>query len=200
MRLTAVVLTLDAERELPPCLAGLGFADEILVIDSGSRDRTCEIAADRGARVLQRPLERFDDQRNWAQAQATHPWVVFVDSDEEVSAELAQEIGRCLERSAAAGHAAYAIPRRNYFLGKRMRHCGWGRDRVVRLLRRDAARWEGSVHEKPRIEGTVGKLAEPLEHHPDHPPASLPFGRAWSTPLAPCPIATSYFCGLECWP
>jgi len=188
--LTAIVLTLNSERDVGDCLAQLGFADEILVVDSGSRDRTRDLAAAAGARVLERPLDRFDAQRNWAQEQAAHPWVLFVDSDERVPKELGREVravvdadgepahaafaiprrnyflGRLIRHDGEPAHAAFAIPRRNYFLGRLIRHCGWGRDRVTRLLRRDAVRWEGPVHEKPRVRGTVGRLGTALEHHP----------------------------------
>ncbi len=162
-RLTAIVLTGDCQEQLPGCLESLGFADEILVVDSGSRDRTREIASAHGARVLEHPLERFDEQRNWAQQQADTDWVLFVDSDERVSPELAQEVRAAL---AGGGEAdAYSMPRRNHFLGRWIRRCGWGNDRVTRLLRRAAVRWEGAVHEKPRIDGTEGSLQAPLIHH-----------------------------------
>ena len=163
MRLSAIVLTLDAEQDLPACLEGLGFADEILVVDAGSTDRTREIATAAGARVLQHPMERFDEQRNWAQDQAGGDWLLFVDADERVPPELAGEIRGAIQEE---GPAAYALRRRNHFLGKRIRHCGWNRDRVVRLLRRGCARWEGRVHERPRLTGSVGELRSPLDHHP----------------------------------
>ena len=166
MPLTAIVLTLNAERVLEDCLGGLGFADEILVVDSGSRDRTPEIASAHGAKVLRRKLERFDAQRNWAMERASSPWVLFVDADERVPAELAAEIRATLERAGDGGPDAYSIPRINYFLGRRMRFGGWGSDRVVRLMRRRKVRWEGPVHEKPRGAGAVGALRNALIHHP----------------------------------
>jgi len=163
-RLTAIVLARDSAPTLPRCLERLRFADEILVVDDGSADRTREIAVADGARVLSRRLDRFDAQRNWAQQQARSPWVVFIDSDEEVPEALGQEIRARV--ASDGGCAAFAIPRRNYFLGRRMRGAGWASDHVVRLLRRDAARWEGAVHEHPRVSGRVGRLATPIEHHP----------------------------------
>jgi glycosyltransferase involved in cell wall biosynthesis len=162
-RLTAVVLTGNCQDQLPECLESLGFADTILVVDSGSSDATREIAAAHGARVVEHPLERFDEQRNWAQDQAETEWVLFVDSDERVSPELGREIRSVLEGGGAA--AAYSVPRRNHFLGRWIRHCGWGRDRVTRLLRPSQARWHGSVHEKPEVNGRIGVLGSPLIHH-----------------------------------
>jgi glycosyltransferase involved in cell wall biosynthesis len=161
---TAIVLARDCEADLDACLPRLRFARELLVVDDRSRDGSRQVAARHGARVLERPLARFDEQRNFAQAAARTDWVLFVDSDERVPEALAREIG---ERVAApASHAAFSIPRRNHFLGRPMRGGGWSRDRVVRLLRRDAARWEGAVHERPRVSGEVGSLTSPLEHHP----------------------------------
>ncbi|MGD8374690.1 MAG: glycosyltransferase family 2 protein [Acidobacteriota bacterium] len=165
MSLTAIVLCRDAERDLPACLGSLAFADEILVVDSGSRDRSREIASDRGARVLERPLDGFDDQRNWAQARAAGDWVLFIDADERVPPALAAEIRDALSTDGPAP-AAWSIPRRNHFLGRPMARCGWGRDRVTRLLRPGRARWQGRVHEVPVVQGAVGRLQKPLEHHP----------------------------------
>jgi len=163
-RLTAIVLARDSAPTLPRCLESLRFADEVVVVDDGSVDRTRELAAALGARVVARRLDRFDTQRNWAQEQARSPWVLFIDSDEQVPEGLAREIRE--QVAGNAGCAAFAIPRRNYFLGRRMRGSGWASDQVVRLLRRDAARWEGAVHERPRVAGRVGRLTTPLEHHP----------------------------------
>ncbi|TDI13780.1 MAG: glycosyltransferase family 2 protein [Acidobacteria bacterium] len=162
-RLTAIVLTGNCQDSLPGCLESLDFADEILVVDSGSSDRTREIALAHGARVLEHPLERFDEQRNWAQQQADTDWVLFVDSDERVPPELAEEIRTLLTSGTDAD--AYSMPRKNHFLGRRIRRCGWGSDRVTRLLHRHAVRWEGAVHEKPRVRGKVGVLRTPLTHH-----------------------------------
>jgi len=164
LRLTAIVLTRNCEATLAGCLAGLRFADEVLVVDDESTDRTGEIAAAAGARVLGRKLDRFDAQRNWAQEQARSPWVVFIDSDERVPEPLAREIQERVGND--GGCAAFSIPRRNHFLGRPMRGSGWASDRVVRLFRRNAARWEGAVHERPRVSGRVGRLAAALEHHP----------------------------------
>jgi glycosyltransferase involved in cell wall biosynthesis len=161
-QLTAIVLTGDCQDQLPECLDSLAFADRILVVDSGSRDSSLEIARGRGAQVLEHPLDRFDEQRNRAQEHAETPWVLFVDSDERVPPELAREIRRAVEDDR---HAAYDMPRLNHFLGRPIRRCGWGRDRVVRLLRRSAVRWEGAVHEKPRVDGSVGSLRAALVHH-----------------------------------
>jgi glycosyltransferase involved in cell wall biosynthesis len=162
-RLTAVVLARDEERDLDRCLRSLIWVDEILVIDDRSTDATASIAA-RYGRVLARPLERFDAQRNFALEQASHLWALFVDADEVVSDALAAEIRAELARPRAE---AFAILRRNWFLGRPMRFGGWQGDWQVRLGRVERGRWSGSVHEAWRFEGQVGRLRARLDHFGD---------------------------------
>ena len=138
--LTAIVPTRDEERNIAECLATLGFADEILVVDSGSTDRTRELAAAvPRTRVLQHEYRGNGPQCNWAMDQAAHPWVLIVDADERVPPGLAGEIDRLL----AAGPPSdqYFVRRENVFLGQVVRHSGWGTDRLVRFLRRGTARY-----------------------------------------------------------
>jgi glycosyltransferase involved in cell wall biosynthesis len=166
VKISAVIITKNEEAMLPECLRSLGWVDEIVVVDSGSTDRTVEIAAQHGARV-----SRFDDwpgfgpQKNRALELATGDWVFSIDADERVSRELAAEIRAVA--GGAGGHSAYAVPRLSSYCGRYMRHSGWWPDYVTRLFRRGSARFSDDlVHERLIVDGTVGKLAGTLVHEP----------------------------------
>ena len=162
--LTVIIPTYDEEESLPDCLASVRFADEILVVDSFSTDRTLEIARQHGARIVQREYGYSAQQKNWAIPQASHEWVLLVDADERVTPPLRDEILRLLEQGPAAD--GYWIRRSNFFLGKRIRFCGWGSDRVIRLFRRDVARYQDrQVHAEIDLPEPLPALASPLEHH-----------------------------------
>jgi len=162
--LTAIIPTLNEERNIAECLATLGFADEILVVDSGSTDRTREIAAGVSrVRVLEHEYLGNGPQCNWAMDQATNPWVLIVDADERVPAELAREIEAVLEQG--DGPPIYYLRRENWFLGSPVRHSGWGSDRLVRLLKRGAARYpERRVHADIDVTGSAPTLSTALRH------------------------------------
>ena len=164
MSISAVVLTQDEERHIGECLAGLTWCDELLVLDSGSADRTVTIAREMGARVEERPFDNYPRQRNAAMELARHGWILFVDADERVPPELAAEIRTASEDLEAAG---YWIPRRNYIVGRWVRHAGWYPDYQPRLLRRGHARWDElrEVHEVVIFEGPQAYLKNALLHH-----------------------------------
>ena len=171
--LSVIVPTFNEEETLPLCLDSVAFADEILVVDSFSTDRTIEIARARGARVVQREYGYSAQQKNWAIPQAAHEWVLLVDADERVTAELRDEILRTLSDGPKAD--GYWIRRANHFLGKRIRFCGWGSDRVIRLFRRDVSRYQDrQVHAEIDLPGPLPVLAHPLEHH-----TFRSFGQYW---------------------
>ena len=167
--LTAIVPVLNEERNIADCLASLQFADEILVVDSGSSDRTREIAGASGhphLRILEHEYRGNGPQCNWAMDQAAHPWILIVDADERVPAELAAEISQTL----AAGPRAdqYAVKRENVFLDRVIRHSGWGTDRLVRFLRKGSARYpERRVHADIAVggRGPVPTFRTPLLHY-----------------------------------
>ncbi len=160
---TAVVLARDEERHLPDCLATLGWADEVFVLDSGSTDGTTEIARAAGARVETHPFANFSIQRAHALSRVATPWLLFVDADERVPAGLADEIRRTLEAPKAFG---YWIPRHNYFWGHRLQGGGWWPDFQLRLLCVERARYdaERAVHEVAQVDGPTGYLETPLIH------------------------------------
>lgn len=164
-KLTAIVPTFNEEENIADCLAALSFADEILVVDSFSTDRTEAIArAVPKVRFLQHEYRGNGPQCNWAMEQAAHPWILIVDADERVTPALAGEIEALLERGPSADH--YFLRRENVFLGSVIRHSGWGSDRLVRLLRKGSARYpEQRVHADMHPGGSTPTLTAPLVHH-----------------------------------
>jgi len=163
--LTAIVTTFNEEENIGDCLASLSFADEILVVDSFSTDRTVEIARSfPRVRLLQHEYRGNGPQCNWAMGEAAHAWILILDADERVTPELAREIEELLEAGPSADH--YFLRRANVFLGSVIRHSGWGGDRLVRLLKKGSARYpEQRVHADMRPEGPAPTLAAPLRHH-----------------------------------
>lgn len=163
-RLTATVITLNEEKNLPRALASVtGVADEIVVVDSGSTDRTCELSRAAGARVLERAWTDYSDQKNFAATQAAHDWILSLDADEELSPELAAEIAAW--KKSAPGAVAYSFPRRARYLGRWIGHSGWYPDVKRRLYRRDAARFVGALHESLVVEGPTAQLRGELRHY-----------------------------------
>jgi glycosyltransferase involved in cell wall biosynthesis len=163
VQLTAAVITKNEERQIERCLRSLAFCDELLVLDSGSTDRTRELAAACGARVLLDPDWRgFATQRNRALAAAHGEWVLMVDADEWVPTELADAIRAAL--AAPGAHAAFRMPRLSSYCGQDMRHGGWWPDHVTRLMRRAGSRYEGEIHERCIVPGAVGTLTPALRH------------------------------------
>jgi glycosyltransferase involved in cell wall biosynthesis len=160
--LSAVLITRNAAALLEPCLDSLAFADEIVVVDSGSSDGTAELAARKGARVVQKEWLGFGRQRQFAVDQASHDWVLCVDADERVSPELARSIGRAL---AAPVTPVYRMARRNRFLGRWLAHGEGYPDWSPRLFNRMSARWSDDlVHEKVLFAVTPGTLEGDLMH------------------------------------
>ncbi len=165
---SVVVIAQDEESNIGPCLESVGWADEVVVVDGGSRDRTAEIAAALGARVHHNPWPGFSEQRDLAISLATRDWVFALDADERVPPELASEI---LEVARAGDQSTngYLVRRDTYFLGRYIRHCGWGGRPVSRLFRRGSGRADGrAVHEDILVEGQVGVLVHHLLHF-SHP-------------------------------
>jgi glycosyltransferase involved in cell wall biosynthesis len=163
--LSVLVIAKNEESNLAACLASCKFADEMLVVDSGSEDRTVEIARTCGARVLSHPFESHAKQKNWGLEQLAHDWVLVVDADERVPEELGREIRDLLAQSPP--RSGYWIRRRSTFLGKEIRGAGWQRDRVLRFFDRRRARYEERlVHEEVALGEPAGMLRNRLVHHP----------------------------------
>ena len=160
--LSAVLITRNAAAVLDACLESLAFADEILIVDSQSTDGTLDLAARRGARVVQKEWLGFGRQKQFAVDQAKHDWVLCIDADERVSPQLAASIGRAL---AAPVSRVYRMPRRNRFLGRWLSHGEGYPDWSPRLFNRLNARWSDDlVHEKVLYAVTPGTLEGDLLH------------------------------------
>jgi glycosyltransferase involved in cell wall biosynthesis len=160
--LSAVVITLNAAHQIEPCLVSLGFADEIVVVDSGSSDGTTERARSRGARVVHQDWLGYGPQKQFACDQAAHDWVLAIDADERVTPQLREAIERALR---TPEFKAYQFPRRNRFLGRYLRHGEGYPDWSLRLFDRRHGRWSDDVvHERVLTLGPVGRLEGDLLH------------------------------------
>lgn len=161
-RVSVTVITWNEEERLRRCLESVAWADEIVVVDAGSEDKTVEIARGFTDHVLVRPWDGFAPQKNFAVERASGEWVLSLDADEEVSPELAVEIRRVIAAPSAEG---YAMPRRNIFWGRWVRHGLLYPDWQVRLFRRGRGRFvERQVHESVEVDGRVDRLAGALVH------------------------------------
>jgi glycosyltransferase involved in cell wall biosynthesis len=163
-RISLIVTTLNEEDNLGRCLESARGVGEIIVVDSMSTDGTLRIAGEFGARVFTREFVSNADQKNWAMRQAKLEWILILDADEFLSGELREEIAEAI---VSARENGFWIYRRNDFFGTPVRHCGWDRDRVLRLFRRGRGRYpERSVHERLELDGESGRLRERLDHVP----------------------------------
>jgi len=161
-KLTVIVLSFNVEDRIADCLSSVSWADEVLVVDSFSTDRTPEIADNFADRVLQHEYANYAAQHNWAIPRASHEWVLIVDSDERVTDELRDEIRHLLQRP--PDREGYVINRNNYLMGRRIKHAGWGKDKELRLFRRDIGRFaEKRVHAPMNLKD-IGILDGRLEH------------------------------------
>lgn len=163
-KLTAIIPTGNEEDNIEGVLESVSFADEIMVVDSFSTDRTVELAGKYTDRILRHEYVNSAAQKNWAIPQASHEWILLVDADERVTPELKEEIRSLL--SGTPHKAAYWIYRKNYFMGRRVRFSGWQGDKVIRLFQRDRCRYEEKkVHAEIITEDPVGELKNKLIHN-----------------------------------
>jgi glycosyltransferase involved in cell wall biosynthesis len=162
--LSVVLIARDEEGSIGAALDSVQWADEVVVVDSGSTDRTVEIARARGAKVMvTSDWPGFGAQKNRALDQATREWVLSLDADERVTPELRQEIAAVV--AAGGPHDAYEMARLSSYCGHFMRHGGWWPDRVTRLFRRGSARFSDDlVHERVVVKGSTGRLKGHLLH------------------------------------
>jgi glycosyltransferase involved in cell wall biosynthesis len=162
-KLTVIVPSFNEEKSIERCLKSVRWADELLVVDSYSTDRTLEIASNFADRIIQHEYENSARQKNRTIPQALHEWVLIVDSDERVSSALADEIQELLRRG--PDREGYWIYRTNYLLGKPIKYSGWGRDKVLRLFCRDLGRYSNKrVHAEVELENT-GILSGRIDHY-----------------------------------
>jgi len=163
-RLTVCVVAQNEQENLPRCLRSLqDIADEIIVVDGGSTDRTQEIATEFGAKVSVRPFTNHADQKNFAASLSSHEWVFLVDADEELSEELKESVREW--RGSAPQYEVYEMSRLTWYLGAWIRHSRWYPDRQRRIYRRDKAIFNGAIHSALRYGGKIGRLRGDLLHY-----------------------------------
>lgn len=163
MSLSVVIITKNEEGAIEDCLDSVAWADEIIVLDSGSVDRTVEICRRYTDKVYETDWPGFGPQKNRALEKATGDWVLSLDADERISPELKEEILQAVADPNAP--AAFEMPRLSSFCGRQIRHGGWWPDYIVRLARRGRARFSDDiVHERMIIDGTTKRLKNPILH------------------------------------
>lgn len=162
-RVSANVIALNEEATIGPCLESLAWADEIVVLDGGSTDRTREVARRLGARVIEHRFDDFASQRNRALDASTGDWILSIDADERVPGELAAEIRATVDATDAA-IAGFWVPMRTRLFGRWLRYSGTQHERKMRLFRRDRGRWQRHVHETVALVGPAGRLTHPIHH------------------------------------
>lgn len=169
--LSALIITRNEEQKIASCLQSLSWADEILVIDAESTDRTREICLQRGQpwsekiRFLTKPWSNFRDQRNFCLDQARHEWVLVVDADEICSPELKAKIQALLSQPQGPERAAYKVHRQEFFFGKRILYGMWNPSYQDRFFNKKGVRYINEVHEYPAFPQTPGDIHESLLHH-----------------------------------
>jgi glycosyltransferase involved in cell wall biosynthesis len=163
VKISATIITYNEERNVARAIESLRCVDDIVVIDSGSSDRTVEIAEKHGARVVESPWPGYAKQKNLAAERAANDWILSIDADESLSEALEGEIWQLKKNGPQFD--AYTMPRMAQYLGRWIRHSGWYPDRKVRLYHREKAHWEGDfVHESVKVTGRVGHLESNLLH------------------------------------
>lgn len=162
--ITIIIPVFNEERNIRAAMESAAWADEILVVDSFSTDRTVDLAREGGARIIQREYGNSASQKNWAIPQAAHPWVMILDADERIPPALRGEIEAFL--AAPGDTKGLRIFRENHFMGRRIRYCGWQDDSVLRVFPRDEGRYlDREVHADVVLEGPVRVLKSRLTHY-----------------------------------
>ncbi|MEO0239221.1 MAG: glycosyltransferase family 2 protein [candidate division WOR-3 bacterium] len=161
--LTCVILTLNEEENIKRAIESVkGLAKKILVVDSGSSDKTVEIAKSLGAECVLNEFKDYAEQRNFALSLVKTQWVLFLDADEVVSEELKKEIIKNISENENID--GFLIPRKNWYLGDFLK-C-WSPDRLLRLFKKEKGIWKGEVHEKVELKGRIATLKNPILHYP----------------------------------
>ena len=165
MTLSVCIICFNEERNIRRCLESATWADEIVVVDSMSQDKTVEIAREYTDKVYQKAWHGYVEQKNFAISKARGNWILSVDADEEITATLRKEI--LTETTKVGAKDGYRIPRHSFYQGRWINHSGYYPDRQLRLFRRERGNWTGGrVHEKVDIQGDIGDLKKDLLHYP----------------------------------
>lgn len=164
--LSVIVIARNEERNLPACLRTVSWAEQIVVVDTGSTDRTVDCARQFTTDVHLQPGAGFVDAKRFAVAQCRNPWVLWIDADERIPKELGDEIRSHIAQPRS--HRAFAIARRAFFLGKWIKHCGWYPGYVTRLFMKEHARFsDHKVHETLIVDGSTGRCTHDMLHYTD---------------------------------
>ena len=162
MKISAIILTKNSAKLIDDCLASISWVDEIILVDSDSTDSTAEKGEKYDNLKVVQKQGNFSEKRNYGAQKASGEWLFYIDTDERVTPLLKDEIQEVIRDPF---FEAYAIPRKNILLGHEMKHGGWWPDYVLRLIKKDTLdKWEGALHEQPKIKGEIGKLVNPLVH------------------------------------
>jgi len=163
-KLSVIIIAKDEEKKVGDCLKSVEWVDEIILVDTGSTDKTIKIAEKYGASVVRHKGGSYSDWRNKGLKEASGKWVLYVDADERVTSELRQEIFQ-LTNQPINQYTSFAIPRINIILGREMKHGGWWPDYNKRLyLKKNLVKWTGELYEEPIFKGKMGHLVSPLTH------------------------------------
>jgi glycosyltransferase involved in cell wall biosynthesis len=161
-KITAIIPTLNEEIHIEEAIASVSFADEIIVIDSYSTDKTLEIAEKYDIKVIKRKFDDFSSQKNFAIEKATHPWIYILDADERVTPEVKKEILEAVKDP--KDFVGFYVRRTFYFAGKKINYSGWQRDKVVRLFLKEHCKYVGGVHETIKSTGKLGFFKHKIDH------------------------------------
>lgn len=163
-KITGIIPTGNEELNIAEAIKSLDFTNEIMIVDSFSKDKTVEIATPLVDTIFKREFKYPADQKNWAIPQAKHKWILLLDADERVTNDLKREIIKVINSNTKK--SGFWIRRENYFMGKKVRFSGWQGDKVIRLFKRDECRYENKlVHEEIISEGEIGILKHKLTHN-----------------------------------
>lgn len=160
MSISAVIITKNEENLIVDAIDAVGFCDEVVVVDNNSSDRTAEIAEQLGAKIFKLSVKDFSKLRNFGKDKSKSEWILYIDADERVSKDLAEEIKNKINQS--NGFVAYRLPRKNFYLGKNE----WPKvEKMERLFKKEnLLKWEGTLHETAKVDGRIGDLKSPLLH------------------------------------
>lgn len=162
MKISALILTRNEQETIEDCLKQLKFADEIIILDQESTDKTIKLAEKYTSNIYHSNEKRFDKNRNTLFKLAKYDWLLYLDADERINEQFVNELKNKIKASACS---AFFVPRKNYILGKRIKYGGWWPDYVPRVFKKTQfVRWTGEVHESPEFKGKPGYFKTAITH------------------------------------